>query len=71
MPRRNNTPPHQPYNSSRLAHSTPKRVYASKRAAETAAKEGMKYNLELQLSVYQSPTDGKWYLSSRGERSSK
>lgn len=64
MPRRNHTPPHQPYDPSPLTHSQPKRAFQSKRAAEAAAKAIMRYELDLELYVYQSPTDGKWYLSS-------
>lgn len=65
MPRRNRAPRHDRYDPTPLAHTTPKRVFASKHAAEQAAKELRKYDLDLKLSVYQSPTDGKWYLSSK------
>lgn len=64
MPRRNHTPPHNRYDPTPLAHTTPKRAFASKQAAEQAIKELEKYHLELTLHAYRSPVDGKWYLSS-------
>lgn len=41
--------------------------YTTKRAAQQAATEAAKYHLDLRLSVYQSPGDGGWYLTSRRE----
>lgn len=65
MPRRNNTQPHNRYDPSPLAHSQPKRMFQTKRDAESAAREAMRYNIDLELYAYQSPIDGKWYLSSQ------
>jgi len=65
MPRRNRTTPHTPYDARSLTHTQPKRAFQTKQDAEAAAKEAGKYNLDLTLHVYQSLTDGKWYLSSK------
>jgi len=70
MPRHNRTPPHQPYDPTPLAHSQPKRAFRSKQEAERAVREIQKYNIEIELSTYRSPTDGKWYLSSRHQDTS-
>ncbi|MBC7764595.1 hypothetical protein H7Y29_02680 [Microbacteriaceae bacterium] len=40
--------------------------YPSKHAAEHAAKEVSKYNLDVNLRTYQSPINGGWYLTSIG-----
>lgn len=66
MPRRNKTPKTTRKSLAALAHSSDKKAFASKQQAERAAKEAMRYNVELELHVYQSPLDGKWYLSSSG-----
>jgi hypothetical protein len=63
MPRRNNTPKHVPYEP-RTAAAPLKKRFGSKQAAEFAIKEQQKYHLDLELSVYQSPVDGGWYLTS-------
>lgn len=39
--------------------------YPSKQAALSAANDRMCYHLDLVLSVYQSPQDGGWYLTSK------
>lgn len=39
--------------------------YASRHAAQKAAEHQMLYHPELQLSIYQSPYDGGWYLTSK------
>jgi hypothetical protein len=64
MPRKNRPaiparrlPPQKP--------ETGKVRYPSKQAAEAQIRESRKYNDELELSVYHSPTDGGWYLTSR------
>jgi hypothetical protein len=64
MPRRNHTPLHIRYDPTSLAHTTPKKPFASKHLAEQAIKELQKYHFELTLHTYRSPVDGKWYLSS-------
>ena len=63
MPRKNNTPKHQPY-LPRTATAPFKKRFASRQAALLAIKELQKYHLELALDVYQSPVDGGWYLTS-------
>lgn len=65
MPRRNHTPKHARYDPTPLAHTARKRAFATKRDAEAAVRKLQAYDINLQLSVYQSPIDGKWYLSSR------
>ncbi|MFZ1258300.1 MAG: hypothetical protein WAQ25_02415 [Candidatus Saccharimonas sp.] len=63
MPRRNNTPKivrtqlPKPEPVSKVRHAT-------KQAALNAANSAMRYNLDLTLSVYQSPADKGWYLTS-------
>lgn len=63
MPRRNKTPKHRPYRSPR-SEATKKR-YLSRAAALRAITELRKYQLDVQLRVYQSPHDGGWYLTSQ------
>lgn len=62
MPRRNNTKPHDYFTPP--VQKPGKRRYATRQQAEAAAAEQMKYNLNLQLQVYQSPHDSGWYLTS-------
>jgi len=66
MPRRNNTPKHTPYEPKTAAAPLKKR-FPSKQAAQNAIKELQKYNLDLELSTYRSPTDGGWYLTSMSQ----
>lgn len=61
MPRRNNTPKHTPYAPS--VSEQAKTRYRSKADAERAAEDLMRYDLNLTLRAYQSPTDGGWYLT--------
>ena len=64
MPRRNK----HPIVKRVLAAQSPeisKVRYPSKQAALSAANDRMRYHLELELSVYQSPQDGGWYLTSK------
>ena len=63
MPRRNKTPKHQPYHPPRS--ETAKKRYPSRAAALRAITELRKYQLDVQLRVYQSPHDGGWYLTSQ------
>ncbi len=63
MPRRNKTPKHQPYRPPR-GEGTKKR-YPNRAAALRAIAELRKYQLDVQLRVYQSPHDGGWYLTSQ------
>lgn len=49
-----------------ISHESGKVRYPSKQAAERAAKEVAKYNLDVTLKPYQSPTDAGWYLTSIG-----
>ena len=63
MPRRNHTPKHEPYQS-RTAAAPLKKRFVSRQAALQAIKELQKYHLDLELDVYQAPTDGGWYLTS-------
>lgn len=65
MPRRNRVQPHQRYRSSSLSHSAPKRSFAGRDDAKRAIEAIKRYNLDIKLSVYQSPLDGKYYLSSK------
>jgi len=62
MPRRNNTPKHLPYEP-RTAAAPLKKRFISKQATLLAIQELQKYHLDLELSVYQSPVDGGWYLT--------
>ena len=63
MPRRNKTPKHQSY---RPPHNeAAKKRYPSRAAALRAITELRKYQLDVQLRVYQSPHDGGWYLTSQ------
>lgn len=64
MPRKNRAPKHIPF-IPQPANEQGKRRFASKQAAERAIKELQKYQLDLELHVYQSPTDGGWYLTSK------
>lgn len=64
MPRRNKTPQHKPYEP-RTAGAPLKKRFASEQAAKNAIKELQKYHLDLELSVYRSPDDGGWYLTSK------
>ena len=64
MPRKNRTQPHSRYQH-KSAHAPDKKRYASKQAVERAIRELQKYHLDLELSYYQSPVDGGWYLTSR------
>ncbi len=64
MPRKNNTPKHQPYQP-RTAAAPVKKRFVSKSAALAAIKELQKYHLDIELTIYQSPVDGGWYLTSR------
>lgn len=64
MPRKNHTSKHD-YYKPRTATAPEKKRFASKQAAERAIRELQKYNLDLELDVYQSPVDGGWYLTSR------
>lgn len=66
MPRRNNTPKHIPYEPKTAAAPLKKR-FPSRQAALQAIKELQKYNLDLELSTYQSPVDGGWYLTSMSQ----
>jgi len=66
MPRRNNTPKHVPYEPNTAAAPLKKR-FPSRQAALQAIKELQKYNLDLELSTYQSPIDGGWYLTSMSQ----
>lgn len=63
MPRRNKTPKHQPYRPPRSEAA--KKRYPSRAAALRAIAELRKYQLDVQLRVYQSPHDGGWYLTSQ------
>lgn len=63
MPRRNKTAKHTPYQPAASAESAKKR-FGSRQAAIAAITELKKYHLDIELSVYQSPTDGGWYLTS-------
>jgi hypothetical protein len=63
MPRRNKTPKHQPYRQPRS--ETAKKRYPSRATALRAITELRKYQLDVQLRVYQSPHDGGWYLTSQ------
>ena len=63
MPRRNNTPKHEPYQS-HTAGAPLKKRFVSRQAALLAIRELQKYQLDLELSTYQSPDDGGWYLTS-------
>ena len=65
MPRRNKMIPHQRNNFTALAHTAPKRAFVSKQTAEQAVQEAARYNPDLKLYTYQTPVDGKWYLSSK------
>ena len=40
--------------------------YPSKHAAEQKIRDSKLYNPDVILSTYQSPTDGGWYLTSKG-----
>ena len=64
MPRRNHTPKHEPYQPHTAAAPLKKR-FVSRQAALLTIKELQKYNLDLELSVYQSPVDGGWYFTSQ------
>lgn len=64
MPRHNRTPRFTPY-VSRTAHAPQKKRFGSRQAALLAIHEIQKYQLDLELSIYQSPVDGGWYLTSR------
>ena len=61
MPRKNNTPKHIRYTPS--TNEQTKTRYTSRADAERAAKELMRYDLELSLRAYRSSTDGGWYLT--------
>lgn len=63
MPRRHKPQKNaaQPQALSRESHKV---SYPTKRDAERAAAETAKYNLDLILRPYQSPTNGLWYLTS-------
>lgn len=63
MPRKNRAQPHVRYQPN-SAHAPEKTRYASKAAAERAIREIRKYHLDAKLTVYQSPVDGGWYLTS-------
>jgi hypothetical protein len=64
MPRRNK-PAISAVRRTQPTSEATKRRFATKQAAKSAAKERMRYHENLQLSVYQSPHDGGWYLTSR------
>ncbi|MGB4767848.1 MAG: hypothetical protein WBP22_01175 [Candidatus Saccharimonas sp.] len=64
MPRRNRQRPITKLPSSRTAEAGKIR-YASRASAEQQIREQQKYQPDLKLSTYQSPTDGGWYLTSR------
>ena len=64
MPRRNKQPIIKRVLIARQPEANKVR-YPSKQAALSAANERMRYHLDLQLSVYQSPQDGGWYLTSK------
>lgn len=61
MPRRNKTPKHVPFKPT--SHSQAKTRYATRADAERAIAHLQRYNLELSLRTYQSPTNGGWYLT--------
>lgn len=63
MPRRNHTPKHVPYQN-KTATAPLKKRFPSRQAALAAISELQKYHLDLELSVYRSPVDGGWYLTS-------
>ena len=69
MPRRNKPIklPIKPVTAGPLAHKTAKRAYASKHQAQQAAQNVMRYDIDTIITTYQSPIDGKWYLTSQKE----
>jgi hypothetical protein len=50
------------------ANEPAKVKYPTRQAALAAAEYAMRHNLDLALSVYQSPYDGGWYLTRSAER---
>lgn len=64
MPRRNKQPKLQRL-IPRQSDSAGKTRYATKQDALAAAEYRMRYHLDIQLSVYQSPQDRGWYLTSK------
>ncbi|OYX37939.1 hypothetical protein B7Z00_02590 [Candidatus Saccharibacteria bacterium 32-50-10] len=63
MPRRNKQPTLRRTPPTHSAERSKVR-YATKQQAMAAAKDRMLYHPDLELSVYQSPADGGWYLTS-------
>ena len=70
MPRRNK-PKYVLYRRDQPAAEKNKVRYATKQAAERGAAETIKYQPDLHFSVYQSPIDGGWYLTSQRETNNK
>lgn len=69
MPRRNKTAVVKRADFTTLTHTKQKTAYKSKSEAERAIQNVARYTFDVQLHAYQSPTDGKWYLSSsKGNR---
>jgi|APMI01.1.fsa_nt_gi hypothetical protein len=64
MPRRNHTQK-VTRKIPQLRPEAQKTRYASRQSAQKAAEQQMLYYPELQLSIYQSPYDGGWYLTSK------
>jgi hypothetical protein len=66
MPRRNKSTikRHIPRSST---NESAKVKYPTKQAALIAAEYTMRHNLDLVLTVYQSPHDGGWYLTRNTE----
>ena len=65
MPRHNYSKKHTPAQRAVPQPEQGKVRYATKHKAEQAIKESQQYNPDVSLSVYQSPSDGGWYLTSR------
>jgi hypothetical protein len=61
MPRKNNAIKHIPFRPPN--HEAGKTRFATKRQADDAAEYQMLINPGLELFVYQSNTDGGWYLT--------
>ena len=66
MPRRNHTPPHQPYRPA--IHRSPKKRFPNRAAAERAIAAIRMYHLDVSLRAYRSPYDGGWYLTSQTDQ---
>jgi hypothetical protein len=63
MPRRNQTPRHQPFRF--VSNCLSKRRYATERQAEETAEHQMLVNQNIQLSVYKCDICGGWHLTRR------